>query len=60
MIHDDDDDDDGDDEALCCTDLTQDFQFKVHAVLSGLVDRLARVLASIFLLHAGNLQYLSA
>lgn len=44
--------------AFIC-DLTQDFQFKVHAVLPGLVDSLAHVFPSIFLLHAGNLQYLS-
>ena len=51
------------DEELCCTlvlpVLTQDLQVKVHAVLSGLVDGLARVFPGILLLHPGNLQHLS-
>lgn len=35
--------------------LTQDLQFKVHAVLSCLIDSLTCVLSSIFFLHTGNL-----
>ena len=47
------------DKELRCTllvlELTQDLQVKVHAVLSGLVDGLARVFPGILLLHPGNL-----
>lgn len=39
--------------------LTEDLQFKVHAVLSSLINSLTRVLSSIFSLHSGDLQHLS-